>query len=101
MNIEKIKSLNLWPDNKKITTQKGFDELENIGYNLFYIGKNADLYSCPGDEAKVLLVRSDRTSVFDIPLNFEIKGKGIIQTEISNFGAKICCKQWYKNCNFR
>ena len=89
MNIEKIKSLNLWPENKKITTQKGCDELENIGYNLFYIGKNADLYSCPGDEAKVLLVRSDRTSVFDIPLNFEIKGKGIIQTEISNFGAKF------------
>ncbi|HRM34766.1 MAG TPA: phosphoribosylaminoimidazolesuccinocarboxamide synthase, partial [Aliarcobacter cryaerophilus] len=71
MNIEKIKSLNLWPENKKTTNQKGFDELENIGYNLFYIGKNADLYSCPGDEAKVLLVRSDRTSVFDIPLNFE------------------------------
>ena len=35
------------------------ESLENIGYNLFYIGKNADLYSCPGDEAKVLLVRSD------------------------------------------
>ncbi|AXK48178.1 phosphoribosylaminoimidazolesuccinocarboxamide synthase [Aliarcobacter trophiarum LMG 25534] len=89
MNIEKIKSLNLWPENKKTTTQKGFDELENSGYNLFYIGKNADLYSCPGDEPKVLLVRSDRTSVFDIPLNFEIEGKGIIQTEISNFGAKF------------
>ena len=35
MNIEKIKSLNLWPENKKVTTQNGFDELENIGYNLF------------------------------------------------------------------
>ncbi|MDX4048794.1 phosphoribosylaminoimidazolesuccinocarboxamide synthase [Aliarcobacter skirrowii] len=92
MNIEKIKELKLWPDNKKTTTQKGFDELENAGYNLFYIGKNADLYSCPGDEPKTLLVRSDRTSVFDIPLNFQIEGKGIIQTQISNFGADFAKK---------
>lgn len=35
MNIEKIKSLNLWPENKKITTQKGFDELEKIVANIF------------------------------------------------------------------
>lgn len=36
MNIEKIKSLNLWPENKKTTNQKGFDELENIG-TIFFI----------------------------------------------------------------
>jgi phosphoribosylaminoimidazole-succinocarboxamide synthase len=87
MKIEKIVSLGLWPQSKKTTTQKGIEELENLGYNLFYIGKNADLYTCPGDEPKVLLVRSDRTSVFDIPLNLEIEGKGIIQTSISNAGA--------------
>ncbi|OCL87559.1 Phosphoribosylaminoimidazole-succinocarboxamide synthase [Aliarcobacter thereius] len=89
MNIEEIKELNLWPNNKKTTTNKGLDELENSGYNLFYIGKNADLYTTSGKEAKILLVRSDRTSVFDIPLNLEIEGKGIIQTSISNFGAKF------------
>jgi phosphoribosylaminoimidazole-succinocarboxamide synthase len=87
MNISDIVALGLWPESKKTTTQKGINELEDLGYNLFYIGKNADLYTCPGDEAKVLLVRSDRCSVFDIPLNLEIEGKGVSQTAISNNGA--------------
>jgi phosphoribosylaminoimidazole-succinocarboxamide synthase len=93
MNISDITALGLWPQSKKTTTQKGISELEDLGYNLFYIGKNADLYTCPGDEPKVLLVRSDRTSVFDIPLNLEIEGKGIIQTAISNAGAQFAKKE--------
>ena len=84
MKINKIMELGLWPESKKTTTQKGISELEELGYKLFYIGKNADLYTCPGDDQKVLLVRSDRCSVFDIPLNLEIEGKGISQTSISN-----------------
>ncbi len=87
MKISEIVALGLWPESKKTTTQKGISELEDLGYNLFYIGKNADLYTCPGDDAKVLLVRSDRCSVFDIPLNLEIDGKGVSQTTISNNGA--------------
>ena len=87
MNISKIIELGLWPQSKKTTSEKGIPELENLGYNLFYIGKNADLYTCPGEDQKVLLVRSDRCSVFDIPLNLEIEGKGISQTIISNDGA--------------
>jgi len=87
MTIAEITKLGLWPESKKTTTEKGIDELENLGYNLFYIGKNADLYTCPGDDPKVLLVRSDRCSVFDIPLNLEINGKGVYQTAISNNGA--------------
>ena len=87
MKISEIVALGLWPQSKKTTTQKGISELEELGYNLFYIGKNADLYTCPGDDAKVLLVRSDRCSVFDIPLNLEIEGKGVSQTAISNNGA--------------
>ncbi len=89
MKISDIIALGLWPESKKTTSQKGIDELEELGYNLFYIGKNADLYTCPGDDPKVLLVRSDRTSVFDIPLNLEIEGKGILQTAISNIGAEF------------
>ena len=89
MKISDIIALGLWPESKKTTSLKGIDELENLGYNLFYIGKNADLYTCPGDESKVLLVRSDRCSVFDIPLNLEIEGKGVSQTAISNNGAKF------------
>ena len=87
MKIDEILALGLWPESKKTTTQKGISELEELGYNLFYIGKNADLYTCPGKDAKVLLVRSDRCSVFDIPLNLEIEGKGVSQTAISNNGA--------------
>ncbi len=89
MKINDIIALGLWPESKKTTTQKGISELEELGYNLFYIGKNADLYTCPGDDPKVLLVRSDRCSVFDIPLNLEINGKGVSQTAISNDGAKF------------
>lgn len=96
MKISDIVALGLWPESKKTTTQKGISELEELGYNLFYIGKNADLYTCPGDEPKVLLVRSDRCSVFDIPLNLEIEGKGISQTAISNNGA-----QFAKNLGIR
>jgi phosphoribosylaminoimidazole-succinocarboxamide synthase len=92
MKINRIKELGLWPESKKTTTQKGISELEDLGYNLFYIGKNADLYTCPGDDPKVLLVRSDRCSVFDIPLNLEITGKGISQTAISNDGAAFAKK---------
>ena len=89
MTIEKIIELGLWPESKKTTTQKGINELEELGYNLYYIGKNADLYTCPGDDPKILLVRSDRCSVFDIPLNLEIEGKGVSQTAISNAGAQF------------
>ena len=87
MNISDIVALGLWPEAKKTTSTSGIPELEALGYNLFYIGKNADLYTCPGKDAKVLLVRSDRCSVFDIPLNLEIEGKGVSQTAISNSGA--------------
>jgi len=92
MKISDILELGLWPQSKKTTSQKGIDELENAGYNLFYIGKNADLYTCPGEDRKVLLVRSDRCSVFDIPLNLEIDGKGISQTSISDGGAAFAKK---------
>lgn len=96
MKISDIISLGLWPESKKTTSQKGIAELENLGYNLFYIGKNADLYTCPGNDPKVLLVRSDRCSVFDIPLNLEIEGKGISQTTISNSGALFANKAGIK-----
>ena len=52
MNISEITKLGLWPESKKTTTQKGISELEELGYNLFYIGKNADLYTCPGVNQK-------------------------------------------------
>ena len=85
-NISEAVNDGLWPSSKVITSQKGLPELEELGYNLFYIGKNADLYFVAGDVPHVLLIRSDRTSVFDIPLDLEIAGKGIVQTQISELG---------------
>ena len=96
MKISDIIALGLWPESKKTTSKKGISELEELGYNLFYIGKNADLYTCPGEDQKVLLVRSDRCSVFDIPLNLEIEGKGVSQTTISNNGAEFAKKSGIK-----
>ena len=39
--------------------------------------------------SKSIIVRSDRCSVFDIPLNLLIDGKGVSQTAISNNGAVL------------
>lgn len=75
----------LWPVNKEMTSKKGLSELEELGYNLFYEGKNADLYVKDKSTA-VLMVRTDRTSVFDVPLSDIIEGKGRIQNMISNLG---------------
>ncbi len=75
----------LWPKKKGFTEKKGIPELEEIGYNLFYEGKNADLY-VKGENTSVLMVRTDRASVFDVPLSDMIEGKGILQNAISNLG---------------
>ncbi|MDP2090631.1 MAG: phosphoribosylaminoimidazolesuccinocarboxamide synthase [Candidatus Gracilibacteria bacterium] len=85
-NISDAVKLGLWPESKVLTSENGLPELEELGYNLFYIGKNADLYFVAGDVPHVLLVRSDRTSVFDIPLDLQIVGKGIVQSQISDLG---------------
>lgn len=85
-HIHDAVKVGLWPQSKTLTNQKGLPELEELGYNLFYISKNADLYFVSGEVPQVLLIRSDRTSVFDIPLDLEIEGKGVVQTQISNLG---------------
>ena len=66
--ILEAKKQGLWPEDKILTCEKWLDELESIGYRLFYRWKNADLYIIPDTSPiEVLMVRSDRTSVFDIP----------------------------------
>ncbi len=39
MKISDIVANGLWPESKKTTSQKGISELEELGYNLYYIGK--------------------------------------------------------------
>jgi phosphoribosylaminoimidazole-succinocarboxamide synthase len=87
---EKTKELvssGLWPESKHVNTDFGDAELIQLGYIPFYSGKNGDLYLSPDDTNRALLVRSDRCSVFDIPLSDEILEKGIIQNELSYVGA--------------
>ncbi len=85
MSISTVSDLiefGLWPRQKKVI---GELDLLKIGYQMFYEGKNADMYFLPGSSS-VLMVRTDRTSVNDILLSDTIEGKGEIQNKISNFG---------------
>lgn len=77
-------SVGLWPESKHTTMLLGLKELEDLGFKLFYIGKNADLYFVPGEVPAIIGYRSDRTSVFDIQLDLQITGKGVIQNQISH-----------------
>lgn len=57
-----------------MNTSRGHEELESLGYVRFYTGKNADLYIIPHSEPlQTLIVRTDRTSVFDIPLDLQVE----------------------------
>lgn len=87
--IDEVINAGLWPASKKPTTEIGLSEIESMGAKLFYRGKNADLYLVPGVVPKMIMVRTDRTSVFDIPLDLQISGKGAIQNQISLFGAQF------------
>lgn len=78
-----------WPAAKRITKDMGDIRLEVNGWPLFYRGKNADLYFIPGFPPKMLMIRTDRTSVFNIPLSLEIPGKGEIQNQISVFSSEF------------
>lgn len=83
-SIQDAVKAGIWPASKKLTEEQGLDELEILGYKLFYVGKNADLYFVPGEIPGAIAYRSDRTSVFNIKLALEIEGKGIIQSQNSH-----------------
>lgn len=84
-NLAYLVKTGLWPESKKMTDESGLDELEKLGYILYYVGKNADLYIKPCT-TKVLMVRTERTSVNDVKLSDTIEGKAILQNAICNFG---------------
>jgi phosphoribosylaminoimidazole-succinocarboxamide synthase len=89
----------LWPKDKKITNKRGWEELENLWYKLFYEWKNADLYVIPGDPDNILMIRTDRTSVFDIPLDLEIEWKWVVQNQLWLFGASFAKDYWVAVAN--
>ena len=89
LTLEELKTRGIWPANKPFTTKQGEQELAKLDLEMFYSGKNGDLYLIPdADKDVALLMRSDRVSVFDIPIGDIIEGKGKIQNSISTLGAK-------------
>lgn len=89
LTLNELKTSGIWPANKPFTEKLGERELKELGLEMFYSGKNGDLYLIPDANKDVaLLMRSDRVSVFDIPINDTIEGKGKVQNSISTLGAK-------------
>lgn len=89
LTLNELKTSGIWPVNKPFTEKQGETELKKLGLEMFYSGKNGDLYLIPDTNKNLaLLMRSDRVSVFDIPINDTIEGKGKIQNSISSLGAK-------------
>ena len=89
LTLNELKTSGIWPTNKPFAQKQGKSELKELGLKMFYSGKNGDLYLIPDEDRDIaLLMRSDRVSVFDIPINDTIKGKGKIQNSISTLGAK-------------
>ncbi len=89
LTLNELKTSGIWPANKPFTDKSGKNELKELGLEIFYSGKNGDLYLIPDANKDIaLLMRSDRVSVFDIPINDTIEGKGKIQNSISTLGAK-------------
>jgi len=85
---------------KEITEERWLDELENLWYKLFYKGKNADLYLIPWkDPIELLVYRTDRTSVFDIPLDLEVEWKWEIQNQIWLLWVKFAKSKWFDVAN--
>jgi len=94
LTLNELKTSGIWPKNKDFTNKKGIKELQELGLEMFYSGKNGDLYLIPDANKNIaLLVRSDRVSVFDIPVSDTIEGKGKVQNSISILGAKYAKKQ--------
>jgi len=94
---EQLLNSGLWPMDKEITFEKGEPKLEELWYELFYRWKNADLYLVPDSEPmQIIEYRTDRKSVFDIPLDLEIEWTWEVQTEISNLAARFIEDLWLK-----
>lgn len=90
LNKARFLAAGIWPKSKELNFENPIPELAALGYTKFYSGKNADLYIVPNTEPiQVLMYRTDKTSVFNIPLDLEIEGKWKVQNQVSALGAKF------------
>ena len=56
------------------------------GLSLLARGKVRDIYAV--DDARLLIVQSDRISAFDVVMDEAIPGKGAVLTDMSRFGFR-------------
>jgi phosphoribosylaminoimidazole-succinocarboxamide synthase len=85
--LDKKKLGEVWPINTKPVILHDRKHLKDEYSDYYYPGKNGDVYFKQENGIIVIdLERSNRCSVFDIPLDLEIEGKGKIQTAISDLG---------------
>jgi phosphoribosylaminoimidazole-succinocarboxamide synthase len=74
------------PSNETITLAESLFESNLASLKLIARGKVRDIYDI--DAERLLIVATDRLSVFDVVLPDLIPGKGVILTSISNFWFK-------------
>lgn len=60
-------------------------DLINRGYELAYRGKVGELYRAPGKAEQLLMVRSDRLSIFDFVLPVTVPYKGEVLIALTHF----------------
>jgi len=56
-----------------------------LGYPLLYRGKVGELYEVPGKPSQLLMVRSDRLSIFDFVLRCLVRRKGEVLIAITHY----------------
>lgn len=56
-----------------------------LGYVLLYQGKVGELYIVPGKPDQLLMVRSDRLSIFDFVLPCFVRNKGIVLVALTHY----------------
>lgn len=56
-----------------------------LGYALLYQGKVGELYEVPDKPDQLLMVRSDRLSIFDFVLNCRVMRKGIVLIALTHY----------------
>jgi phosphoribosylaminoimidazole-succinocarboxamide synthase len=60
-----------------------------LGYELIYRGKVGELYRAPGKDGQLLMVRSDRLSIFDFVLPCTVDFKGEVLIALTHFWLNL------------
>ena len=70
---------------KGVTNSDAMGRLLALGYALLYQGKVGELYDVPGKPDQLLMVRSDRLSIFDFVLPCFVQRKGVVLVALTHY----------------